>query len=215
MQVANPSMVRRMVVVALVVLSAGVAAQESRVYAGGSVSAVTQTHSAGEPLGGTTWGGSAVFGVQVSPRVAVEFEPSFGGPYSWEYTYRPSTTVTADVVASRRDSFYSFQVRTRVGVLEPVVGLGYVHGRISRHATFDNGTPYFDDSRSDNGLAFVGGLDAAVKLTSRLQFVPTFRLLARGQPAIPVNPFNGDPLGRDTRTGLFVLRYGAGVRVIF
>ena len=108
-----------------------------------------------------------MFGVQVSPRVAVEVEPSFGGPNTWAYTYRPSAMTVADVVARRRDSFYSFQVRTRVGVLEPVVGGSYVHGRISRHATV-SGRTYFEDSRTDHGLAVVAGLDAPVKFTSHL-----------------------------------------------
>jgi hypothetical protein len=182
-----------------------VAAQQSSVYVGGTFNLVTQTHSSpAEPLGGTARGGSVVFGVQVSPRVAVEFEPSFGGPYSWKYTYRPGPSRTADVVASRRDSFFSFQLRTRVGVLEPVIGVSYVHGRISRHSTEG-----WDDSRSDNGIAAVGGLDAALKLTSHFYFVPTFRLSARASSSAE------DPLGAQTRTGPLVFRYGAGVRVTF
>ena len=208
-------MVRRIVVVALValvVLPSVVVAQQSPVYVGGTFNLVTQTHSAAEPLGGTARGGSVVFGVQVSRRVAVEFEPSFGGPYSWEYMYSPGPSRTAHVVASRRDSFYSFQLRTRVGVLEPVVGVSYVHARISRHATTQGGSTYFDDSRSDHGLAAVGGLDAAVKVTSHFYFVPTFRLLAR--LGWTTNS-SGDPLGAQTSTGPFVFRYGAGVRVTF
>src|SRR5436190_6973553 len=168
------------VVLALVVVPSVVAAQQSPVYVGATFNAVTQTHSEAEPMGGTVPGGSAVFGVQVSRRVAIEFEPSFGGKYSWEYTYRPSPTSIADVVATRRDSFYSLQVRTRVGVLEPVAGVSYVHGRISRHATVA-GTTYFDDSRTDQGLAAVLGLVAAVKVASHVHFVPTFRALARAR----------------------------------
>lgn len=184
---------------------------QSRLYAGGALTFMTQTHSATEPLGGTTWGGSALFGVQVSPRLAVEFEPSFGGAYSWEYTYRPGPSWTADVVASRRDTFFSFQLRTRVGVLEPVVGVSYVRGRISRHAT-TRGTTYFDDGRSDNGIAAVGGLDAAVKLALHVYFVPTFRVLVVARPAAQNSI---DPLGEQTNTGAFVFRYGAGARVTF
>ena len=60
-----------------------VVAQESRVYVGGTFNFVTQTHSDREPIGGTTQGGSALIGVQVSPRVAIEFEPSLAGRYSW------------------------------------------------------------------------------------------------------------------------------------
>jgi hypothetical protein len=43
-----------------------VVAQESRVYVGGTFNFVTQTHSDREPIGGTTQGGSALIGVQVS-----------------------------------------------------------------------------------------------------------------------------------------------------
>jgi hypothetical protein len=204
--------IRRIVVLlgALAVLPNVAVAQESRVYVGGSVNAATQTHSDAEPLGGTALGGSVVFGVQVSRRVAVEFEPSFGEPYSWEYTYNPGPTRTAHVVASRRDSFYSFQVRTRLGVLEPVAGLSYVRGRIGRHATNPDGSTYFDDHGSDNGLALVAGLDAAVKVTSHAYFVPTFRVFARG-----FQNSGDDPLRAQTNTGLSVYRYGAGVRVTF
>ena len=210
----NLSVVRRIVVVALLVLiflPSVVSAQQSPLYVGGTLNLVTQSHSDAEALGGTARGGSVLFGVQVSRRIAVEFEPSFGGPYVWEYTYNPGPSRTAHVVASRRDSFYSFQLRTRVGVLEPVVGVSYVHGRIGRHATIGS-TTYFDDSRSDDGLAVVGGLDVAVKATSHFYFVPTFRLLARlGR----TGDSSGDPLGEQTRTGLFAFRYGAGVRVTF
>ncbi len=170
---------------------------------------VTQTLSDSVPMGGTRWGGSGVFGVRVAPRVAVEFEPSFGGPYSWEYTYKPGPSRTAHVVASRRDSFYSFQVRTRLGVLEPVAGLSYIHAKIGRHAT-SGGATYFDDSRSDNGIAAVVGLDAAVKITPHFDFVPSFRLLARA-----IDSSSGDPLYTQTRTGALTFRYGAGVRVTF
>jgi hypothetical protein len=215
MRVDNLSMDRRIAVLALaalVVLPSVVDAQQPSVYVGAAFNGVTQTHSGGfEPLGGTRRGGSVVFGVQVSRRVAVEFEPSFsfGEPYSWEYTYQPGPTRTAHVVVSRRDSFYSFQVRTRMGVLEPVAGLSYVHGKIGRHAT-SGGATYFDDSGTDHGLAAVGGLDVAVKVTSHFFFVPTFRVLAR-----VVENSAGDPLGDQTRTGLFIFRYGAGVRVTF
>ena len=211
-------MVRRIVVVALGlqgVLPSTLSAQQSRVYAGGALNLVTRTHTDADPerLGGTVRGGSVVFGVQVSPRVSVEFEPSFGEGYSWEYRYRPTPTLAAFVVASRRDSFFSFQVRTRVGVLEPVVGLSYLHAKVGRDATLAGGAPYFDESRTDHGLAVVGGLDAAVRLAPHVYFVPTFRLLAGGRWT--PESVSGDPLGNDTRTGLFTFRYGAGVRVTF
>jgi hypothetical protein len=206
-------MLRRVVFVALalIVLPPVVSAQHSRLYAGGTLTLMTQAHSTTEPLGGTTWGGSVLCGVQVSPRLAVELEPSFGGAYSWEYSYRPGPSWTADVVASRRDAFFSLQLRTRVGVLEPVVGVSYVRGRISRHATTGS-TTYFDDGRSDNGVAAVGGLDAALKLAPRFYFVPTFRVLVVARPATRDSL---DPLGDETATGRFVFRYGAGARVTF
>lgn len=205
-------MVRRTVValLALVVLPSIVEAQQSPVYVGGTFNLVTQPHSDDEPLGGTATGGSLVVGVQVSRRFAIEFEPSFGRQYAWEYTYRPGPSRTADVVASRRDSFFSFQLRTRTGMLEPVVGVSYIRGRISRQAT-TAGTTYFYDSRSDDGLAAVAGLDAPVKCASHFYFVPTFRLLARLKWA----GSSGDPLEMQTRTGPLVFRYGAGVRVTF
>jgi hypothetical protein len=144
--VMNLSVVRRIVVVALglqAVLPSTVSAEQPRVYVGGALNLVTRTRPDADPerLGGTVRGGSVVFGVQVSPRVSVEFEPSFGEPFSWEYRYRPSPTLTANVVASRRDSFFSFQVRTRVGALEPVVGLSYLHAKVGRHATLTGGAP--------------------------------------------------------------------------
>jgi hypothetical protein len=204
----------RLAAVALVALLAFpivVAAQESRVYVGGTFNVVTQTHD-DEPLGGTTWGGSGLFGVQVSPRVAIEFEPSFGGPYSWEYTYRPSPSLIAHVVARRRNTFFSGQARIHLGVLEPVVGMSYVHGRIGRHATIGSRT-YFDDSGSDDGLAVVGGVDAAFKLASHFYVVPTFRVFVSAlRPSL--DPF-GDPLGEQTTTGPLAFRYGAGGRVTF
>jgi hypothetical protein len=204
-------MLRRAVIAALValfVLPSIVAAQP---YLGGAFHLVAQTHSSGfsDPLGGTTRGGSGVFGVRVSRRLAVEFEPAFGGPYSWTYSYRPGPSVTADVVARRRDSFVSFQLRTRVGVLEPVAGVSYVYGKISRRATIRGGAPYFSDSGSDGTVAVVGGLDAPLKLASRFYFVPTFRVFAR----LPHSA--DDPFHQQTLTGPFTFRYGVGVRVTF
>jgi hypothetical protein len=200
-------------VVALVAFSRVVVAQEPRAYVGGAFNFVTQTHSNEEPLGGTTPGGSAFFGIRVSPRLAIEFEPSFGGAYSWEYTYIANASgFSAHVIASRRDAFFPVQARVRVGVLEPVVGVGFVHGRISRHATWSrDGRAYFDDSRSDTDPALVAGLDAALKLTPRVCVVPTLRMLVlrRGPRSL------GDPLGAQTSTGSFVFRYGIGARVAF
>ena len=198
--------------IALLAFPSIVVAQESRVYVGGTFNFVTQTHSDREPIGGTTQGGSALIGVQVSPRLAIEFEPSLAGRNSWQYTYRPSPSLTANVVASRRDTFFPIQARIRLGVLEPVVGVAFVNGRISRHATVGGGT-YFDDSRSDDNLAFVGGVDAALNLAPHLYLVPTFRVLVSTPGATSDSP--GDPLGAQTSAGSFVFRYGAGARVSF
>jgi len=205
-------MLRRVLFAALVAvaLPSTAAAQP---YVGGALAPFTQTPSADDHLGGTTRGGSVAFGVQVSRRVAVEFEPSFLGPYSWTYTYSPSPTSVADVVARRHDTFYSFQLRIRSGILEPVAGLSYVHGKISRHATLKPGTPYFDDNGTDRSIAAVGGLDAAVRCASHFYVVPTFRVFVRFQSA-PEDSF-ADPFGEQTRTGAFTFRYGAGVRVPF
>src|SRR5436190_16100720 len=99
-----------MALLALIGIPSSVTAQDSRVYLGGSAALVTQPQSDDDPLGGTTGSGSAVFGVQLSPRIAIEVEPMFSGTHSWQYSYRPSPALTADVVASRRDTFYSFQL---------------------------------------------------------------------------------------------------------
>src|SRR4051812_32337152 len=91
---------------ALVAMPQIAVAQEHHAYAAGTVSLVTLTHSDDQPLGGATLGGSALFGVRVSKRVAIECEPSFAGLLSWDYTYRPSPSLSATVVASRRDTFF-------------------------------------------------------------------------------------------------------------
>jgi hypothetical protein len=196
-------------VAALASIPSAVAAQQPRAYAGGSVNVITQTHADDQPLGGTALGGSALFGVRVSSRVSIEFEPSFGEQYSSEYTYRPALSLSATVVASRRDRFFPVQARFGLGVLEPVIGVGVAHGTTARHATFSNGVTYFDDARAENDLALVGGLDAAVKLASRFYLMPSFRMLAVSRAA------QVDPLGEQTSTGTFTFRYGVGARVTF
>jgi hypothetical protein len=182
-----------------------VVAQPSSFYVGGTLDVVTQTTSDTNPMGGTTWGGRALVGVLVSPHVALEFEPSFnGGSYSWQYSYRPGPSFTANVVVSRRNGFFSGQARIRYGVVEPVMGLSYINGRTSRHATIGT-SPYFDDSGSDNGLAAVVGIDAAVPLTAHVSFVPTLRVFTT---------FWGGT-GPQTSVGALAVRYGAGMRTTF
>jgi len=199
-----------MLLSALVAVPRTVAGQEPRATVGGTINFVTQTHSDDQPLGGTTLGGSALVGVRVAPRVAIEFEPSFGGSYSSEYTYRPAPSLLATVVASRRDTFFPVQARITTKILEPVVGVAVAHSTIARHATIGSST-YFDDGRSENDVVLVGGLDAAIKLASRVFLVPTFRVLVgpRGSGA------TDDPLGEQTATGSITFRYGVGVRAAF
>ena len=197
------------VAAALLLLASPAAAQESRVYAGGTAGWLTQTHSATEPLGGTTFGASAIAGVWLTPRVAVEVEPAFGPAYSWQYSYRPGPSLVANVVASRRDTFVVFQVRTRFGKVQPVVGVAYTHGHIARHATFQNGASYFDDEASDNGVAVATGLDAPVQVAPHLSVFPMVRLL------IVMRPGGDAPLESQTSTGALVLRYGGGIAVTF
>lgn len=196
--------------VALVALPRPVVGQEPRVAVGGTFNVVAQTRTDDQPLGGTTLGGSALIGVRVAPHVAIEFEPSFGGSYSWQYTYRPAPALTATVIASRRDTFLPVQARIRMSVLEPVAGVAIVHSTIGRHATVGD-TTYFDDSRSEHDLLFVGGLDVAINVSAHVYLVPTFRVLIgpRGSDS------SGDPLGEQTSTGAFTFRYGVGVRAGF
>ena len=184
------------------------AQQNGSLYAGGTLTGFTQTHSDTVPLGGTAWNGSVFVGGWVSPRVAIEFEPLIGNKrFSRQYSYAPAPFLTANVVASRRDTFWTAQVRTRVGVVEPILGLAYRRSNLQRQATAA-GRPYFDDSRTENGVAFVLGLDAPVKIAPHVFFLPTFRLLLKSSGS-------RDPLGRDTRGGDLLFRYGAGARVTF
>ena len=189
------------------------AQHDGPLYAGGTFTAFTQTHSDTQPLGGTTWNGSVFVGGWVSPRLAIEFEPSLGRTFSWEYSYRPGPSSTADVVASRRDTFWAAQVRTRVGVVEPVFGLAYMHTNLQRHATIA-GRPYFDDAQINNGVAGVLGLDAPVKIAPHIYLLPTFRLLLNFGPVSEPSG-SSDPFRAQTSAGRLLFRYGAGARVTF
>ena len=202
---------RRWLVLTVVTLGSAVSAHaQSRPYFGGAVTFVTQTHSTSAQPGGTTWGGSLLFGVSLSPRLSVEFEPLFVGSLAGQYTYSPTSSTRARVITRRRDTFFTFQLRARTGFLEPVVGVSYVRGAASRHATFiDPPSPYFDDRQSQHALAVAGGIDAAVKLTSHICFVPTFRTFVVARPSPE------GPIGQQTGGGRFAFQYGAGVRVAF
>lgn len=158
-------------------------------------------------LGGSTWAGSVLFGVQVSPRLAVELEPSYAGEFRDEYTYRPGPSRIARVVSTRRDTFFTFQLRWKIGALEPVAGVSYVRDRTRRLATYvPGGSTYFDDRHSGGVLGVATGLDASLRLAPHVFLVPTFRLVVR--------PGSGAATDT-TRAGPFVFRYGAGARVTF
>jgi hypothetical protein len=194
-----------------------VSAQGHGAYAGGTLVLHTQLHSATdesppEPLGGTTWGASALVGAWLSPHVAIEFEPCFSGSYSQEFTYAGGISFRVDEVARRRDSFLSVQLRTRLAAVEPVVGLSPVVERLSRHATV-MGTPYFDESHTEYDVAAVVGLDVPLKLASHFALVPTFRMFIA--PGRSSGDSTFEPLLEDTGTGALVFRYGVGGRVVF
>lgn len=187
-------------------------AQQPRAYAGGSLGLLTQPHSNAQPLGGTTLSGTALVGVTLSPRFSIEFEPTIPGAQSRTYSYRPGPSLTADVVARRRDTFLTFQLRARTGALEPIVGVSYLRQRIGRVATIGNRL-YFEDERTERGWAVSARLDAPLRAAPRFYIVPALRLFVTSRRA-PATA-NGDPLGLDTGTGRVVIRYGVGGRVTF
>ena len=206
-------MFTRLRIIACLVLGMGqgaASAQEHGAYVGGTFALHVQPHSETEPLGGKTWGGSVVGGKQISSLIGLEVETYFSGEFSDEYSYNPGPSWSAHVVARRRDTFYSVQLRSRVGsYLEPVVGVSYVLQRPSRHATVQ-ATPYFDDSETRGGLAAVGGLDAPINLAPRVYLVPTFRVFLTTLRGADDDVH--DPLGWDTKTGRVAVRLGVGVR---
>jgi hypothetical protein len=209
-------------IASLIVASSIADAQDHPLYVGGAFGLQTQLHSVtlplegkSEPLVGTTWSGSALFGAQLSPRLSLEVEPSLGGQYSNEYTYSPGPSWSAHVVAQRRDTFISFQSRIKIGLVEPILGVAYVVEHLSRHATV-SGRTYFDDDRIDKGFGATGGLDAAIKTGAHAFIVPTFRMFVTSARSIdPLASSDYDPLVEDTGTGRLVLRYGVGALFIF
>jgi hypothetical protein len=109
-----------------------------------------------------------------------------------------------------------FQLRASTHGIEPVIGLGYAHQAIARHATFTtSGATYFDDARTDHAIGLVSGLDVPIAAGRYFAVVPTFRLLAfpRGSNG-DASTFR-DPFGEQTQTGPLVFRYGIGGRVRF
>ncbi|MEN3339065.1 MAG: hypothetical protein V7647_2741 [Acidobacteriota bacterium] len=197
----------------VLVLPSGAVAQQSGVYSAAAFTAATQTHSDyKQPMGGTTWGAAVIVGAWVSPGIGLETETSFGGSRSREYTYLPCIScTTARVVSSRRDTYFAFQLRTRAGALEPVIGVAYAYGRVARHAVM-RGKPYFDERGLNHGIAALMGVDVPLHVSRHLSIVPTFRafLVAREGGTDSFDPF-----ARDTRTGALAFRYGAGARVAF
>ena len=203
------------VLVVLIATPAVTLAQDDRFYVGAALTLSTQTHGEDEPLGGTKPSGGAFAGVRLSPRLALEFEQSFTPRYSWEYSYHFSFSGIADVIASRRDDYYSFELRSRAGVFEPVAGVAYIHGNIARHA-IAGGRPYFDDDASQHAVAAVGGLDLNARVGKHVDLIPTFRVLAATRRGTMKSlDYLVDPLRLQTSTGAFVLRYGIGVRMNF
>lgn len=192
-------------------------AQQQRIFVQAAFTETNQTRppaSTGSllgALGGTTPSGGITAGLWKAPRIALEGEVSFGGRYSSKYTYMPFPSRLVDVEPARRDTYLSFNVRTRASILQPVAGVGVDVSRISRHATFaSSGRTYFDDAAWNYSLALVAGLDALVNVSSRASIVPTFRALV----VLPWSTAFG-PLVEQTRTGHVLLRYGAGVQVRF
>jgi len=196
-----------MCLVAAILLPSAAVAQESRVYAGGALSLFTQTHRDNQDLGGTKGAASLQFGVWLSPRLAVEIEPTFGPTVSVQFSYRPAISLVADEVASRRDTYWAFNARLRVARLEPVFGTAFVHGHIERHATLRGDGRYFDDEGADDGIAIQMGIDAPFHIAPHVSLFPAFRLLMTSRAETP--------LRLETRTGGLAMRYGIGARVTF
>jgi hypothetical protein len=141
---------------------------QDRAYVGGGFGLITQ-NSAGDSRTsatgiGKTSDGALVVGVHVSRRVAIEVEPSWSGSAEQQvYSLNPSPSTTVKVASSQRTTFVTFGVRTRIGVLEPVVGFSYVGRTITRRGTDQNGRPYYDDEQSSGGMALAGGVDLGSK----------------------------------------------------
>ena len=202
---------RLLVIAALLAGTALPAHGQTRLHADGAIGV------AGDPqsptpvrLGGTTWSGSLGVGADVSRRLAVEVEAAFTGNIDADpYQYKPSLDRLVHVETRGRRTFLSLLVKARAGVVEPMVGLGYVRSTVRSHATFtDSGTDYFDSTRAAHGIALVGGLDVAAPVSPRLAIVPTFRLYV-------VNRGHAPAFGDIASAGPVVVQAGLGVRVHF
>jgi hypothetical protein len=202
-------LLRANILAALPFLIASTASAQPRLHAGAAFTFAIQPKSESvEYPGGTTWGGTVLLGGELFRRVAGEVEVSANGELTDEFRYQPFPDQSARVVWTRRDTFYTFQLRWRAGVLEPVAGLSYIRSTARRNARLiPSDQPYFDDRQSDDALAVAAGLDAAIKLRPRFDLVPTFRVIAR--------PSEPEPFHNTKNAGPMVFRFGAGLRVNF
>lgn len=191
-------------------------AQSNPLYVGGALAGYFQQRSdqvispSGEgSLGGNGFGESVLFGRWVSQWMGIELETSFAPTFSNQFQGGVATRLP-----SRRDTFWSGQVRLRTRGVEQVFGVAYRHSVLRTHITFQNGETPLDDEASDDGVAVVLGVDAPLKVASHVDILPTFRMVLAGGRGIMLVAANGSG-GTDTFTGLVTLRYGAGVRVRF
>jgi hypothetical protein len=196
------------VLVPLMACASPASAQSNpRMYAGGTLTGYFQTdtyqpNSGPEPFGGNGWSASGLFGGWVSRWIGVEVESSFGPMFSNQYS-----TQYSNETATRHDTFWTGQVRVRVGALEPVFGLAYHH----THFQIDTGPPYATHlDVSGNGVAPVLGVDAPIRVASRVDVLPTIRVMfADGGGGTETV----DAMSLTKR--MLVFRYGVGVRVRF
>src|SRR4051812_17495666 len=205
-------LIRTTILATLPLLVAATATAQSRLHAGGAFTfAIEPKSDTLEYPGGTTWGGSALLGVGASRRITLEGEVSIDAELTDEYTYRPFQDQSLRVVWTRRDTFYTFQLRWRGGALEPVAGFSYIRSTADQNARYippvPSNQPYFDDHESDNAVGIVAGIDGAIKLSSRAHLVPTFRVVVR--------PSEREPLPNTENAGPILFRFGAGVRIAF
>lgn len=206
--------------VSLMTCASLVSAQSSSpLYVGGTLTGYFQQRSdrvislSGEgSLGGDGFGGSVLFGGWVSRRMAIELEASFSPTFSNQFLDIDANP-PANRVPSRRDTFWSGQLRLRARAVEPVFGVAYRHS-VLRTQVFQSGEAPLDNEVSDNGVAVVLGVDAPLKVASHVDILPTLRMVLAGGRGIMLVAANGSG-GTDTFTGLVTLRYGAGVRVRF
>ena len=204
--------VRVALVLGMLLLLASSADAQPRLHVDAALTFMAQSHNGVDQLGGRTWGANVVFGLPVSSRVSVEFEPSLAGRFIGHYMYRPCRSCgPVRVIRTRRDTFFTFQLRWTARRIEPVAGISYIRGATNRDARFvDNGRTYFEAADTDKALAFVGGIDVPLPLARHFSIVPTFRLgarVAQERAAFDVRS--------DTNAGRLFFRGGAGARVSF